>query len=212
MPRGESLPEEVERGHEAEIVEDGGAQLVGQPPELVLDAVEEALHLLQALGDVGRHVSRNVVDGEVHGREQLPRLVVELVRDAPGLLLQVVVQASERRVRLADRAMRHLERREALERELARLAHQLDAVVRPPEARDEERLVQHRRHVQHAEARGQRAPPELVRGEQRRLAALREMALQRARELFLQVRHRDAHSSGPRYRTIMTRASSVPLP
>ena len=49
--------------------------------------------------------------------------------------------------------MGHLERREALPREIPGPAHHLHAVARPPETDDEERLVQERRDVEDAQAR-----------------------------------------------------------
>ena len=60
---------------------------------------------------------RDIVERQVHGGEELSRLVVQLVRDAAGLLLEQLVQPSERGIGLAYGPVRHLERAEALEHE-----------------------------------------------------------------------------------------------
>ena len=124
---------------------------MGQPPELLLDPVEQALHRQQALADVARHVPGKVVEGEIHRGEELARLVVELARDAPGLLLQVVVEPAQRRIGLADRTMRHLEGGQTFQREVTRFPDDRHAVVRPAETGGQQGFVQQGRHVEDAE-------------------------------------------------------------
>ena len=122
-PRGDGLGENVERRHQPEIVEDRGAEVVRQAAQLLLDLVEQPLHRLQPGSGRRREVGRDVVERHMHGGEELSRLVVQLVRDAAGLLLEELVQPSQRGIGLAHGPMRHLEGAEALEHKAPRGLH-----------------------------------------------------------------------------------------
>ena len=142
-----------------------------QPPELLLDAVEEPLDPVQARRRLRRQLARQLVERQIDRGEELPRLVVQLVRDAPGLVLEEVVQPAERRVRLPHPAVGHLERRQALEEEILRGLDGPQAVTGRARAGVEQRPVDEPGHVQHAQTRAERRPSQLIGGEQPGLLA-----------------------------------------
>jgi hypothetical protein len=183
---GDSLGEHVESRHQPEIVENGGAQVVRQAAQLLLDPVEQRLHRLQPGGGRRREVASDVVERQVHGGEELSRLVVQLVGDAAGLILEELVQPSERGIGLAHGPMRHLEGGEALEHEAPRGLHRSHTLRGSALTGGYERSLQQRRDVEHAEALVQDRAPELVGFEQRGLSALGEMGLEGHRELLLE--------------------------
>ena len=189
-----ALGENVERRHQPEIVEDHGAQVVREAAQFLLDPVEQRLHRLQPGGGRRREVARDVVERQVHGGEELTRLVVQLVGDAAGLLLEELVQPSERSIGLAHGPVRHLEGAEALEHEAPRGLHCSHGLAGAALAGGHERSLQQGRDVEHAQALVQDSAPELVGLEQRGLATLGEMGLERHRELLLERGGRTRHS------------------
>ena len=115
---------------------------------------------------------------QVHRRQQLAGLVVQLARDVAGLVLAALVETPQRLVGLARSAVGHLEGREAFEQE------GLEAVMegfRSPgrgHAGRERRAPQHHRHVEHAGALRERRAAELVGGAQGLLVPHLEVASQ----------------------------------
>ena len=129
----------------------------------------------------------------MHGGEELSRLIVQLVRDAAGLLLEKLVQSSERGIGLAYGPVRHLERAEALEREARRGLNCSHTLARAPLAGGDERCLQESRDVEHPQALVQDGTPKLIGREERRFATLCEMGLERLRELLLECGSRARH-------------------
>src|SRR5262249_23033271 len=84
---GETLGQKLEGRNETQIVEDRGTQLVREPSQALLDVVEVRLGLSNAQAAAAREFARDLVEGQMDGRRDLSGLVVELMRDALGLLL-----------------------------------------------------------------------------------------------------------------------------
>ena len=120
---------------------------------------------------------------------------MQRVRDALGLLLEPLVQAAQRRVRLTVPAVHHLERREAFHEEGL-------CFGRPhgiqPRHRGLEGLVVQRHHLEDAEAFGYGSPSELVGARQRSLPDTREVVRERAPVLLQELAASLAHSPPPR--------------
>ena len=151
-PRGDGLGENVERRHQPEIVEDRGAQVVREAAQFLLDPVEQRFHRLQPDGRRGREIARDVVERQVHGGEELTRLVVQLVGDAAGLLLEELIQSPERSIGLAHGPMRHLEGAEALEHEAPRGLNRSCSLAGATLAGGHDCSLQQGRDVEHAQA------------------------------------------------------------
>ena len=109
----DAFRQELQGGHEPEVVEHRRTELVRQTPELALDPVEQPPNLFEAALGGRRQIAGQARQRDVHRGEQLRRLVVQRVRDALGLFLEPLVQAAQRGVRLTVPAVHHLERREA---------------------------------------------------------------------------------------------------
>jgi len=99
-----------------------------------------------------------------------------------------------------EAAMRHLEGRQRLEEKLfERLEHARAFAFRERLLeRGGKRARMQRRHVEDAEALGQRLPAELMRARQRRLFGLGEVMLQRDGVLDHQIRTALSHIPPPR--------------
>ena len=120
--RRDAFGEELERRHQAEIVENRRPQVVGELPQLLLGAVEDRFDLGEALphgrtGGVGGCRDRQA--GRV---EQLPGLVVDRKGDPLDLTLHLFVERPQGRDCLAGSAMGQLVLREDLGEELRRPA------------------------------------------------------------------------------------------
>ena len=144
--------------------------------------------------------------------EQLPRFVVQGVGDALGLLLEPLVEAAQYGVHFAERAMRHLERREALHEEPLRRLGRLRAILErgEPQHGGPERLMVQRRHLQDAEAVDDGLASELVRARQACLACIVQVVLESTPVLLRKLVSGLAQGVPPRYRATSTKASSVP--
>src|SRR5262249_24353204 len=142
------------------------------------------------------------------------RLIVQLVRDAPDLLFEELVEAAERGVGFADAPVRHLERRETFEDEITRRLHDAQALVGGLGvlAGLQHRMVQERGDVEHAEAVSDRLAPKVVGTEQASYLAGHEIVVEGLRELLAPRDRCFRHARAPTYRATTTRASSVVLP
>src|SRR5207248_5488663 len=68
--------EELDRGEPGEVVEHHRPQLMGQVPQLLLGLIEDLLALLD-LGCGRGYLARQRRELQVHGHQQLPRIVVQ---------------------------------------------------------------------------------------------------------------------------------------
>src|SRR5205823_12314134 len=100
--------EELDRGEPAEVVEHHRPQLMGQVPQLLLGLIEDLLALLD-LGCGRGYLARQRCELQVHGHQQLPRIVVQGVSDAANLLLEHLVDVPPGDQRVAIAPMGHLE-------------------------------------------------------------------------------------------------------
>src|SRR5207244_1539819 len=93
------LGQKDERGHETEIIEDGGSELVGKVTELLGELVEQRLDPLHPPA-LGRwQVASDFIERQVDRDEQLSGLIVERVGDPFGDLFQHLIETMERVLR-----------------------------------------------------------------------------------------------------------------
>src|SRR5947208_15760957 len=149
----------------------------------------------------------------MHRCKKLRRFVVQGMGDAPGLLLDPLVESAEHGVRFAERTMRHLERREALHEEPLRRLGRFRAILErgEPQHRRPERLVVQRGHLEDAEAVDDGLASELVRARERSLPCIVQVVLESTAVLLRKLASGLAQDMPPRYRATSTMASSVPL-
>src|SRR6267143_1560798 len=128
-PARRSVGERPQRRLEAEVVENRRSQLVGKLAEPLFHGGESLVHDSKLPPLLGGRGSKRVVHGPVHADEEVPRLIVDRVRDALHLLLARLGASPHRRVRLPRPAMGHFERREDLGRDGAQGCHDASACV-----------------------------------------------------------------------------------
>src|SRR5262249_9115998 len=88
--------EGLQRGTEAEIVENRGPQFVREATELAGDLLEDDADFLKALAGGRRDAAAQTGQRELRHDHELPGLIVNLVGQAPGFRLQRVVHAAQR--------------------------------------------------------------------------------------------------------------------
>src|SRR5256885_5191355 len=126
MARGQKL----DRREPSEVIEHHRPQLVGQVPQLLLGLIEELLALLDLR--LGRgHLARHLRELQVHRHQQLARIVVQRVRDAPDLLLERLVDVPPGDERIAVAAMSHFERRQRFGEKSRRRVDERRAITAP---------------------------------------------------------------------------------
>src|SRR2546426_4032178 len=175
-----ALAQEAQRRHEPEVVEDHGAKLVREPPELVLRLAQHLHRLGQRLAALGGDVPSRTLQGKMHGGEELPCLVMELPGDPPRLLLAALVEASQRLVGLADAAVRHLEGRETFQHEALGALGEAAAVILAGLESRPRGAPQGQRQVEDADPLRERPAPELVGLVERPLVSGLEVPAQHA--------------------------------
>jgi hypothetical protein len=91
---GDAVAEELKRGHEAKIIQDRGAKLVRDPADLLFDLVEMSPDLADARARA-RHLTLEPIEGDMRAGKELPRRVMEFVRDPRGFSFQNLVLAAQ---------------------------------------------------------------------------------------------------------------------
>ena len=177
---GHVFGEELQRGQQAQPIEDDWPQFVREVPQLRLDPVQQRLDLLQPGTALRRQLVRYVGDSEVHRGKELSRLVVQRVCDPLRLVFQRLVQSLPGAGALARAAMAHLERRQAVGKEfVGGPDHRLrNGAARMGGKHALQGAVVGGSDVEHPQAIGQAVPSQLVCFATLRLAGVIEVLAQ----------------------------------
>ena len=95
-PDAQAINEESERRHEAKIVEDARAQLVGELAELLLDCLEVIFHFIETVARDWRDELPRFGQRGVGRRQDLTGFVMKCLPDRTRLFLEGSVDAPER--------------------------------------------------------------------------------------------------------------------
>ena len=93
-PRAELERERAQRGHQAQVIEERRAQVVGQAADPHDPVVDQLQHAVEPGRVLGAGALAQQAELELHRREHLRRFVVQLEREAAALLLVLLDHAA----------------------------------------------------------------------------------------------------------------------
>src|SRR5882724_1090562 len=216
----DALCQEANGGEPAEVIQNGGAKLVGVTAQLGFDLIQQFFNSGDVLMLVFRQAAAKFRKGQMDGHQAVARFVVHRVPNSLDFLLQGLVQVAQRLHRILKPAMRHFVRRQALGQEIGPGPQEIFARLSFLRRRNNilKRLMVKGRNLHQALAFHDGAAPEFVSAPKRGFAWIFEVTQKRRAIALLEACGRfrrrltsDFHERIPVNRATSTSASSLPL-
>jgi len=99
-------------GVQPQIIEGDGIEIAREAAQLLIEVIGKLHRLVQASLPLRRKVCHHLCKCKLEAEQDLTSPVVDLSCRAPGLVLECLVQATERDIRFQVPAVGHLKRRE----------------------------------------------------------------------------------------------------